>query len=81
MPYISTEELPVPVRAHLPPHAQEIYRGAFNGAWLEYADRAAYERDGIAHRVAWSAVERRYVKRGDAWVERGAEDERMPHAW
>jgi len=38
MPYKSTEDLPDPVRKHLPPHAQEIYREAFNNAYEEYAD-------------------------------------------
>ena len=32
MPYRSNEDLPMPVQAHLPPHAQDIYREAFNHA-------------------------------------------------
>jgi len=68
MPYRSTEDLPLPVRLHLPPHAQEIYRGAFNGAWSGYADRGADQREQIAHRVAWTAVKRHYRKEGDLWV-------------
>ena len=52
------------MRAHLPPHAQDIYRAAFNSAWREYAhgDRPVEE---IAHRVAWAAVKRSYIKVGD----------------
>ena len=34
MPYASTEDLPVSIRAHLPEHAQEIYLHAFNHAWI-----------------------------------------------
>lgn len=69
MPYNSVEDLPAPVRAHLPPHAQEIYRSAFNHAWVEYESRGAAQREEIAHRVAWAAVKRRYRKQGDDWVE------------
>lgn len=67
MPYASVEELPPSVRAHLPPHAREIFRAAFNNAWEEYADRGE-EREEIAHRVAWAAVKRAYRKEGRRWV-------------
>ena len=70
MPYESIEDLPLPVRAHLPPHAREIYLGAFNNAWVEYADRGPTERERTAHRVAWAAVKRKYTKSGDQWVPR-----------
>ena len=66
MPYAANEELPPSVRAHLPPHAQAIYREAFNHAWIEYAHRS--NREAIAHRVAWAAVKRRYRKVGGVWV-------------
>lgn len=64
MPYDTNEALPAPVQAHLPAHAQDIYRVAFNHAW----DR--YRVDAIAHRVAWAAVKRRYVKANRDWVEK-----------
>lgn len=67
MPYASEGELPPSVRAHLPPHAREIFRAAFNNAWEEYADRGE-EREEIAHRVAWAAVKRTYRKEGRRWV-------------
>ena len=35
-PYNHNVELPAPVRAHLPEHAQTIYREAFNHAWMQY---------------------------------------------
>ena len=63
LPYPSTRDLPVRVRAHLPPHAQEIYLSAFNNAWNEYGDEAS------AHRVAWAAVKRKYRKVGKRWEE------------
>ena len=70
MPYASVEDLPPPVQAHLPPHAQEIYLGAFNNAWTEYAARGPVQRETTAHRVAWAAVKRKYQKSGDRWVAR-----------
>ena len=66
MPYRRIAELPAGVRGHLPRHAQEIYMEAFNNAWQEYAGRA--DREAVAHKVAWSAVKRKYVKQGDRWV-------------
>ena len=45
MPYSSIDDLPASVRTHLPPHAQEIYVGAFNGAWDQYAWEGAEERE------------------------------------
>lgn len=64
------KNLPAPVHAHLPAHAQEIYRSAFNNAWVEYEDRGPAQREQLAHRVAWAAVKRRYQKAGDLWVPR-----------
>ncbi len=69
MPYASNEDLPASVRKHLPDHAQDIYRSAFNHAWQTYG---AVGREGIAHRVAWAAVKKRYHKVGDSWVAREA---------
>jgi cation transport regulator len=69
MPYESNDELPPPVRDHLPHHAQDIYRAAFNNAWSRY--RASARREEIAHRIAWTAVKRRYEKRDHEWVLKG----------
>ena len=63
MPYTSNDQLPISVRNHLPPHAQDIYREAFNHAWASYAHRSRQEQ--IAHRVAWAAVKRLYHKDPD----------------
>lgn len=70
MPYPSVEDLPDAVREHLPPHAQEIYRSAFNSAWDRYADRGV-ERDETAHRIAWAAVKRRYRNANNEWIREG----------
>ena len=70
MPYGSTDDLPPQVRAHLPPHAQEIYLAAFNNAWIEYQARGPVHRERTAHRVAWAAVKRGYRKSGDRWIAR-----------
>ena len=69
MPYETLGDLPPAIR-HLPPHAQEIFRAAFNAAWRSYADRGSDDQEEIAHRVAWAAVKKRYRKAGDAWVPR-----------
>ncbi len=67
MPYASIDDLPDVIRLHLPPHAQEIFRAAFNHAWASHAQDPA--REEIAHRIAWAAVKRRYTKRGAEWIE------------
>jgi cation transport regulator len=64
MPYEKLTDLPDSVREHLPKHAQEIYRSAYNSAEDQYGE------EDRAHRVAWSAVENKYrkdEKSGD-WV-------------
>ena len=63
MPYASNDQLPPPVRNHLPPAAQDIYREAFNHAWQTYGSEP--RREEIAHRVAWAAVKHRYQKGAD----------------
>jgi cation transport regulator len=70
LPYRSVGNLPPSVQAHLPLHAQEIYLGAFNNAWTEYAARGPAGRESTVHRVAWAAVKRKYQKSGDRWVSR-----------
>jgi cation transport regulator len=71
MPYKTTSALPDSVKHALPTHAQEIYLAAFNHAWEEYKEpqkRATDEsREETAHKVAWAAVKKKYVKSGDKW--------------
>ena len=57
MPYHDLNDLPESVQKHLPKHAQEIYRAAFNSAWDEYG-----HDEERAHKVAWSAVKKKYAK-------------------
>ena len=57
MPYKDISDLPENVREHLPKHAQEIYLAAYNNAWDEYG-----HDEERAHRIAWSAVKKKYQK-------------------
>jgi cation transport regulator len=66
MPYPTNADLPPSVRSHLPEHAQEIYREAFNHAFAAHAGEARQEE--AAHRIAWAAVKRSYVKVGNSWI-------------
>lgn len=68
MPYKSITQLPKPVKQNLPTHAKEIYKEAFNSAYKQYDHRQGHEE--IAHRVAWSAVKKKYHKnKVGSWVE------------
>ncbi|HZS64074.1 MAG TPA: ChaB family protein [Xanthobacteraceae bacterium] len=66
MPYPSNEDLPASVRMHLPAHAQDIYREAFNHAFAAHAGDPRQEE--AAHRIAWAAVKRSYEKTGSKWI-------------
>jgi len=68
LPYASNGDLPLAIRRHLPEHARDIFREAFNHAWRTYGAREPYRRQEIAHRVAWAAVKKSYRKVGDDWV-------------
>jgi cation transport regulator len=68
MPYRVNADLPPSVRDHLPEHAQDIYREAFNAAFAAHAGDPRQEE--AACRIAWGAVKRRYEKNGDFWAER-----------
>lgn len=59
MPYQALKDLPDSIKGHLPKHAQEIFRAAFNSAEQEYSEE---ER---AFRVAWAAVKHQYEKGPD----------------
>lgn len=69
MPYSKREDLPDSVAHVLPAHAQDIYKEAFNSAWDEYKKPSDRKQGGsqeeTAHRVAWSAVKRKYQKGTD----------------
>jgi cation transport regulator len=72
MPYRDNSDLPSSVRRHLPEHAQDIYREALNHAFAAHAGDPRQEE--AAHRIAWAAVKRSYVKRGNEWVPRAKTD-------
>ena len=69
MPYRVNADLLGSVRHHLPEHAQDIYREAFNHAFAAHAGEA--DRERRAHLIGWSAVKGAYVKQGDEWVRAG----------
>ncbi|WP_264357978.1 ChaB family protein [Methanosarcina mazei] len=63
------------MKDNLPGHGQDIYREAYNSAWEEYKDPSERKRDSsreeTAHRVAWSAVKKKYEKNSEGnWVEK-----------
>jgi len=73
MPYSNNQELPKGVLNNLPSHAQDIYREAFNHAWKQYKSpnsrRGSDTREETSHKVAWSAVEKKYHKNKEGkWV-------------
>ncbi|MBN9545747.1 MAG: ChaB family protein [Alphaproteobacteria bacterium] len=68
MPYRTNDDLPDSVKNHLPPHACDIYRAAFNNAFAAHDGDPRQEE--AAHRIAWAAVKHGYVKIGDHWIRR-----------
>lgn len=72
MPYANRSELPDSIKDNLPPHAQGIYKEAFNSAWAEYQ-----HDESRAHRIAWGAVKKSYHKNeAGEWVEGATSDPR-----
>ncbi|MBP9699716.1 ChaB family protein [Candidatus Woesebacteria bacterium] len=74
MPFQTAKDLPDTVKEHLPEHAQDIYLEAFNSAWDQYDQpeerRGDDSREETAHKVAWSAVKKKYEKNDQGrWVE------------
>ncbi len=72
MPYATNQDLPDIIKEHLPYEAQDIFRAAFNDAYKEYYNPKKRVRGGsheaVAYRVAWSAVKKRYTKKGLYWI-------------
>lgn len=66
MPYRTNADLPSSIRQHLPAHAHDIFRSAYNSAWEHYKCERN-RREEIAHRIAWAAVKRKYRKVEDRW--------------
>lgn len=68
MPYSQNMDLPPAIRKHLPEHAQDIYREAFNHAFAAHMGDPRQEE--AARRIAWGAVKRSYIKEAGEWVAR-----------
>lgn len=67
MPYDSNQDLPAPVREHLPEAAQTIYREAYNNAYHQYQDPSKRRNpneslEAVCAAVAWGAVKHQFVK-------------------
>lgn len=62
MPYRVNADLPSRVRKHLPEHAHDIYREAFNHAYAAHAGE--FDREKRGNMITWAAVKRSYVTRG-----------------
>jgi cation transport regulator len=60
MSYASNDELPPSVRDHLPTHAQDIFRAAFDAAFSVHAGDPRLEE--TAFRIAWGAVKKQYAR-------------------
>lgn len=74
MPYKINNDLPENITNVLPHHAQDIYREAFNNAWENYEcirkRRESSSREETAHKVAWAAVKKKYIKVDGRWTAR-----------
>lgn len=68
MPYETNADLPENLQRLLPAHAQDIYRSAFNHAY--FAHEGDPRQEEAAHRIAWAAVKRSYVKTPLGWRRR-----------
>jgi cation transport regulator len=68
MPYERNADLPSNLQRLLPEHAQDIFREAFNHAFEAHSGEARQEE--AAHRIAWAAVKRSYVKTSEGWRKR-----------
>ena len=77
MPYKTNADLPDRVKDHLPEHAQDIYREAFNHAYEEYQEHGKRSStdtlEEVAHKVAWSAVKEKYEKAESGQWQRSSE--------
>jgi cation transport regulator len=60
----------------LPSHAQEIFEETHNSAIEHYKDPnkrrggKSESAEEIAHKVAWSAVKKKYTKKDEKWVKK-----------
>ncbi|NCP62933.1 MAG: cation transport regulator ChaB [Alphaproteobacteria bacterium] len=76
MVYARNSDLPDAIKLHLPLHAQDIYREAFNRAWEHYRNPKK-RRDPdeplevVCHKISWAAVKEKYYRGQDGnWLKR-----------
>ncbi|OGT30199.1 MAG: cation transport regulator ChaB [Gammaproteobacteria bacterium RIFCSPHIGHO2_12_FULL_35_23] len=66
MPYNSVNDLPNNIKDNLLLQAQKIYQKAFNNAWEQFKEAKKRcnnsSQEEVSHKVAWSAVEKKYHK-------------------
>ena len=75
VPYATNEDLPDSVTRHLPPHAQDIYRAAFNHAYAAHAGDPRPGGSRASHRLGGSRSA--HTSRvGDVWVPREGPSDR-----
>ena len=74
IPYSTNKDLPDRVRKSLPQGAQTIFREAYNNAAKQYVNPSKRRGDEfleeVCNKVAWSAVKKTYIKKGDKWVKK-----------
>lgn len=67
MPYQTNDDLPASIRKKLPKQGQDIFREAFNSAYIEYKEPGKRRKRQdpthvVAYKVAWNAVKTKYRK-------------------
>jgi len=71
MPYENTSDLPQAIRNYLPVQAQLLFCAAFNHALSKFETPKTEMKFGtqeeLAHRIAWAAVKKRYIRKGGRW--------------
>jgi cation transport regulator len=56
------------VKDHLPEHAHDIFRAAFNQAFQSHEGEP--DQEERAFRIAWAAVKKKFAKAGSRWIAR-----------
>jgi cation transport regulator len=75
MPYRTNSDLPPAVQRHLPPHAMDIYREAFNNAFAAHADDPRQEEAAHRHRLGRGQT---VLREGRRQLDRACNLERWP---
>lgn len=62
MPYLSNKDLPLPIRKHMIPKAQNLFRRVFNSAWETYDHLKKEKREERCFQVAWAVIKNNFKK-------------------